>query len=62
MTATTKSRWSTDQYGNSVRLVGTFSDNQRVDNSTPDWRAELAEYNKERGIRSLMMNRTGVCG
>ena len=64
---TTKTaRWTTDSYGNSVRLVatsdatGTHSRAKQL--PTGDHRAELAAYRNERDIRSLMMNRTGVCG
>ena len=59
--------WTTDQYGNSVRVsdairlagtadangVTTYGDNR-------DWREELAAYNNERAINRLMRQRHGV--
>ena len=65
---TTKTaRWTTDSYGNSVRLVATADatgTHSRVKQLpiNGDWRADMEAYNKERDIRALMMNRTGVCG
>jgi len=55
------SLWTTDHYGNSVRVAASISDNHRyIDNQ--DHRSELFAYRKELEIRRLMTNRTGVCG
>jgi hypothetical protein len=53
--------WTTDHYGNSVRVAASISDNHRFIDNT-DYRNELTNYRKELEIRRLMMNRTGVCG
>jgi hypothetical protein len=61
---TTSPRWGTDQYGNSVRLVGSFSDNQRhIVKSAHD---ELTDYLREREMRTLMgtsrRSASSLCG
>jgi hypothetical protein len=56
-------KWTTDSYGNSVRLAATSTAKQTVTyGDNRGWRDELESYIKERDIRSLMMNRHGVCG
>jgi hypothetical protein len=62
---TTKSViWTTDQYGNSVRLVATADatgvHSRAKQAPTGSYAAELAEYNKHRGIDRLMRGRHGV--
>ena len=59
-------RWTTDQYGNSVRLVATADatgvHSRAKQLPTGDHRSEARAYAKERDIRALMFNRTGACG
>jgi len=57
-------KWTTDSYGNSVRLVatsdatGTHSRAKQL--PTGNYAAELAEYNKYRDIDRMMRQRHGV--
>lgn len=54
-------KWTTDQYGNSVRIAATADANGvRTYGDNRDWREELAAYNKERAINALMRQRHGV--
>lgn len=64
MPTLTRSQWSLDQYGNSVRLVGTFDDKQRV--TIKSAHDEMRDYLRDKELVKLagMTRRTAssVCG